>query len=113
MVETLERILRDETLNRQKFLRPDAEMDEVESGWSDALRHHLVATESRVELSETASQSFTNGEGVWKAAVTARDELLKSGSSEDRNAGGDEISSKDLHDRLDRMRATVEKKRSR
>ena len=113
VVETLERILRDETLNRQKFLRPDAEMDEVESGWSDALRHHLVATESRVELSETASQSFTNGEGVWKAAVTARDELLKSGSSEDRNAGGDEISSKDLHDRLDRMRATVEKKRSR
>ncbi|MEL7489578.1 MAG: DNA primase [Pseudomonadota bacterium] len=110
--DTLERIVGDETLNKQSFLRPDAEMDEVEWGWSDALRHHLIATNARMELTETASQSFTDGEGVWKAAVTAREELLNSGSSNHRDAGGG-VSSEELLDRLDRMRATVESKKKR
>lgn len=108
--DILERILKDEALNRQTFLRPAAEIDEVEWGWRDALRHHLIATDSRKELAESASQSYSSGEEIWKAAVTAREELINLGgeASGDQDTGA---SSKDLLDRLDRMRKSVERKK--
>lgn len=110
--DILERILNDEALNKQAFLRPAAEMDVVERGWRDALRRHRIATDSRRELMETASQSFSVGDEIWKAAVTAREELF--------NQGGDRLdddelsgSSKDLEDRLGKLRQSVERKTRR
>ncbi|MEO0879571.1 MAG: DNA primase [Pseudomonadota bacterium] len=106
--KTVERIESDETLNKQSFLRLDAEIDEVEWGWSDALRRHLVATNARREVSETASQIFTeDGEDVWKATVTARDALLNARADDRGGADTDGASSGDLSERLERMRQSV------
>lgn len=109
----LERILRDEALNRQSFLRPETGIDEVERGWNDALRHHLMSTDARQDLSASASRSFTNGEDAWKAAVTAREELRNSGEGEARDDDGDDVTSSDFNDRLERMRASVKGKTKR
>jgi DNA primase len=111
--ETLERVLSDDTLNRQKFLRTEAEMSEVEWGWSQALRRHLAATNARRELEESASQVFTIGDDVWKAAVTARDELTNSGGDDRRDAGDSDVASKDFRERLERLRTSVEMKAKR
>jgi DNA primase len=108
---TLERILRDEALNRQSFLRPMAETDEVERGFADALRHHLIATQARRDLAERAAQSFAGGEDAWKAAVTAREELRNQRGAQD--AGEDGASETDLAERLERMRASVSRRRRR
>ncbi len=103
---TLQRILTDETLSILKFLRPGAELNDVERGWTDALRRHLHVTEARSEVAETAAQSFFDGADRWKAAVTARDALAASdplkGLDEDGGA-----SAGDLSDRLEKMRASV------
>ncbi|MEX0645235.1 MAG: DNA primase [Parvularculaceae bacterium] len=111
--ETLERVLKDDTLNRQKFLRPEAEIGEVERGWRDALRHHLIATEARREVSDSASQSVTIGDDIWKAAVTAREELINSGEEERRESGDADVSADDFVERLERFRASVEGKAKR
>lgn len=103
---TLQRILTDETLLILKFLRPGAELNDVERGWSDALRRHLHVTEARSEVAETAAQSFTDGTDRWKAAVKARDALAAS----DPQKGPDEdggASAGDLAERLERMRASI------
>ena len=105
--EALERVLSDETLNRQKFLQPGAEMSDVEQGWKNALRHHLIATNSQQELRDAASQSFTDGEEIWKAAVTARDGLFNSANPGEGRQDESEASVEDLNDRLDRMRESV------
>ena len=104
---TLQRILSDETLNRQRFLRPGAELDEVDWGWSDALRHHLLATSAKREMAATASQTFADGEEVWKAAVLAREELRNSGALADRLDEEGQAKGKDLDERLENMRANV------
>ncbi|MEQ1928929.1 MAG: DNA primase [Parvularculaceae bacterium] len=106
----LERVLGDETLNRQSFLRPEAELDEVEKGWSDALRHHLIATQARRAMSESAAQSFTSGEEVWKAAVIHREELINANAGEEKPADAD-VTSREFEDRLERMRTSVGAKR--
>lgn len=112
--ETLERVLGDETLNRQAFLRPEAELDEVDWGWSDALRHYRVSIGATKEMTETAARSFTEGEDVWKAAVLARDELLNSGADPSGKEGnGLDVSSDDLSSRLERMRASVHARKKR
>lgn len=110
--EILERVLSDEPLNRQTFLRPGAEIEEVERGWCDALRRHLIATDSHREVAESASQSFSSGDEIWKAAVTAREELINSGGEDE---GGDDMgaSPRDLDDRLERLRKSVEKRAKR
>ena len=104
--KTLERVLGDETLNRQSFLRADAELDEVERGWSDALRHHLIATEARQAVNESAARSFTTGDEVWKAAVLHREELINANAGEEEPADAD-VSSREVEDRLQRLRASV------
>ncbi|MEZ5919858.1 MAG: hypothetical protein R3C60_00760, partial [Parvularculaceae bacterium] len=99
-------------LNRQRFLRPGAELDEVEWGWRDALRHHLLATDARRDVSESASQALADGEDVWKAAVLAREELV---NSSDLGAGldRDDENKKDLGALLERMKASVSEKRKK
>ncbi len=104
---TLQRILLDETLTRQSFLRPGAELDEVDWGWSDALRHHLLATSAKREVASSASQTFSAGEEVWKAAVLARDELFNSGDLAERMDSEGEAKTGDLNERLETMRASV------
>jgi DNA primase len=111
--KTLERVLRDETLRRQIFLRPDAELDEVEAGWSDALRHHLLATEARQTMSEAAARSVTTDEEGWRAAVIAREELKNAGSGENRAAGDGDDPPFDVADRLEEMRKSVAARRKR
>ncbi len=110
VTDILERVLRDETLNRQSFIRPDVELDEVKRGFNDALRHHLIATNAQSELIAAASQSFIDGEGIWKAAVSARDQLINSGAAFDAN-GDDGISSTEFLEKLERIRATVSEKK--
>lgn len=110
-VKILERVLADETLNKQIFLRPEAELDEVEKGWRDALRHHLLATEARQTMSEAAAQSFTTGEEDWKAAVIAREELINSKADEKASSHFEEGSAGEFEDRLERMRMSVAAKR--
>lgn len=111
--KTLERVLSDETLNRQIFLRPEAELDEVERGWSDALRHHLLATEARRQVSEAAAQSFTTDEEGWKAAVIAREELQNARHGDTPSTGVSKGSSRDVEDRLEQMRKSVAARRKR
>ncbi|MEL6362803.1 MAG: DNA primase [Pseudomonadota bacterium] len=110
---TLERILHHETLNRQSFLRPEADLEEVEQGWIDALRHHLIATEAVRDLADTASETFEVGENIWKAAVTAREELVNAGSctTQEASAKDDGVSSGELSDRLEQMRKNVRARR--
>lgn len=110
--ETLERVLKDGWLNSHRFLRTEAEIGEVEWGWSNALRHHLVATDARRELNESASQSFTIGEDIWKAAVTAREELINS-DGDDRSDNQGDATSKEFHDGLARLGASVKTKTKR
>jgi len=106
---TVERVLSDERLNRQAFLRPDAELDEVEKGWSDALRHHL-APEAQQAVTESAAQSFTTGEEIWKAAVTHREELINAKTEHGPPADAD-VTSRELEERLNNMRASIGAKR--
>lgn len=114
--ETLERVLSDETLNRQAFLRPEAELDEVDWGWKDALRHYRVSKDATKEMTKTAARSFTEGEDVWKAAVTAREELLNAAKSDEGakgGAGGGDVSSEDLSSKLEQMRASIKARKKR
>ncbi len=108
---TWQRILLDETLNRQRFLRPGAELDEVDWGWSDALRHHLLATSAKREVASSASQTFSDGEEVWKAAVLARDELHNSGDLGGRLDSDGEAKAGELDERLNNMRASISARR--
>lgn len=107
----LERLLLDETLNQQRFLRPEAGLDEVDRGWSDALRLHVGATRAARETPEAAARLFNDGEEVWKAAATAAHELRM--PADDGEAAEGELSSKDLSDALDRMRASVKARKGR
>lgn len=103
---TLQRILTDETLSILKFLRPGAELNDVERGWNDARRRHLHVTEARSEVAETAAQSFADGAERWKAAVKAREALAAAAPEKGADEDG-EASAGDLSDRLEKMRASV------
>ena len=105
----LERATHDPQLVKQKFLRPDAEIDEVELGFQNALAHHLFESTHKQEVARSASQIFTEGDDAWKAAAAAREELIN--SSKPGEAQGDEGDSpKRLADALERMKQTVDKK---
>jgi DNA primase len=101
----LERLLFDETLNQQRFLRPEAGLDEVDRGWSDALRLHLSATRAARETPEAAARLFNDGEDIWKAAAAAANELRI--APDDGESADGELTSRELGDALDRMRASV------
>ncbi|MBY0422966.1 MAG: hypothetical protein K2Q06_11730, partial [Parvularculaceae bacterium] len=109
--DTLERILKDETLNAQSFLRPTAEPDEVDRGWSDALRIHHHACLAEADVAETAAAAFSAGEEGWKAAVKLREEAKhvaeQAGASEDGDSKSEFMGS------LERLRASIERKSRR
>ncbi|MCB2113526.1 MAG: DNA primase [Parvularculaceae bacterium] len=107
---TLQRILTDETLIIQRFLRPGAELDDASWGWKDALRHHLLATSATREVAVSASQMSSDGEESWKAAVVAREELLNSGADRNRRDEEGEAKSADVEKSLESMRASVSQK---
>ncbi len=111
--ETLQRFLLDETLNSQKFLRPGAELNEVERGWSDALRLHLLATDAKQEMAHSASQTFSDGEEVWKAAVLASEALRNKSAFDGRSDEDGQAKKGDLDERLEKMRTSVSRKRDR
>ena len=102
--ETLKRLKNDDVLNRQSFLRPGAELAEVEKGWRDALRHHIYTTAASKELSESAAQVFVDGDDGWKAAASARRDLARV-ADQDGHGDGEMATSRDLQERLDRAMA--------
>ncbi len=110
--DAMERLLDDETLNRQSFLRPDAELEDVLRVWRTALRRHRAETDARRDLADAATRYFSDGHESWKAAVAARDDLLE--TEEERNAalggGEDSVSSSELQDRLERTRRRFQSK---
>jgi DNA primase len=110
--ETLQRILQDETLKIQRFLRPGVELDEVEWGWSKTLRLHELATIASREVAESASRLFTEGDERWKAAAAGLNELDYSGKLGD---GGleDTVKEQDLEETLERYGKSVAARGSR
>jgi len=110
--EALTRLIDDDWLNRQHFLRPDAELEDVRAGLRETLLLHRMATAASREVNESAAQLFTDGEAIWKAAAAAREELAQSvdngpgeGTDADRPTGsgeddGQEVSSADFIARL-------------
>ena len=108
--DQLERVANDPELSRHRFLRPDAEMDEVEQGFRNALDHHLFASTIKGEIGRTAAQIFTDGDEGWKAAASAREALINR-SREDREAVNDGEDSSDRFENVLRaFKQTAEKK---
>lgn len=108
----LERVTQDSQLSKHKFLRPDAEIDEVEQGFRNALAHHLFESTLKQEVARSASQIFTEGDGAWKAAAAAREEMVNSSKLEEDDADNGD-SPKRFEDALEQMKKTVDKKYSR
>lgn len=109
----LERVLSDTELKKHRFLRPDAEIDEVEQGFRNALAHHLFESTLKQEVARSASQIFTDGETAWKAAALARAEIFNSSKPGDSDDFADEEAGKRFQDALERMKDSVEKKFNR
>ncbi len=109
----LERILNDPELSKQRFLRPEAEIDEVEQGFCNALAHHLFESTLKQEVARSASQIFTEGDESWKAAAAAREELINSNKLSEAEASDEGASPKRFEDALERMKQSVEKKFNR
>lgn len=111
--DAMERLLKDETLNRQSFLRPDAELEEVLRAWRDALRRHHAETDARRDLADAATRLFSDGqEASWMAAVAVKHDLSGPENPDDVDFGESEerVSSRDLQARLDRTRRRFETK---
>ncbi len=106
---SLERVLNDPELSKQRFLRPETEIDEAEQGFRNALAHHLYESTLKQEVARSASQIFTSGDEGWKAAAAAREELVNV-----NRAGDADSEDGDAQDRLDaareRMKENVAKK---
>lgn len=109
----LERVVNDTELMKNKFLRPDAEIDEVEQGFKSALAHHLFESTLKQEVARSASQIFTDGDEGWKAAQAARQEVIASARAGETatSSGGED--GKRFEDALERMKQTVDKKYNR
>lgn len=109
--DTVERILSDETLNAQSFLRPTAELEEVERGWKDALRLSHYARLAQAEVAETAAASLTLGDSPWKAAVKHREEQAYSG--EQKGSPEDSVSPNEFASSLERLKTNIDRKTRR
>ena len=109
----LERALGDPELRKHRFLRPDAEIDEVEQGFRSALAHHLFESTFKREIAQSAAQIFTDGEAGWKAAAAAREEFLNSNKAEQSASDEEGDSPRRLEDALERWRESVAKKSNR
>lgn len=109
----LERVLNDPELSKQRFLRPEAELDEVDQGFRNSLAHHLSESTLKQEIARSASLIFTDGDEGWKAATTAREELINSNRTSDAEARDDSDSPRGLEDALERMKQSVDTKFNR
>ena len=112
-VGPLERVLNDSELSKQRFLRPDAELDEVEQGFKNALAHHLFESTFKQEVARSASQIFSDGETAWKAATAAREEIKNLNRASESSARDDTDSPQRFKDALERMKVSVGKKFNR
>ncbi len=111
-VTTMERVFNDDQLKKERYLRPEAEIDEAEWGFANALAHHLFETTFKQEVERAASQMFTEGDTLWKAAAAAKKEIMN--ASKSRTGSEAEMDSpKQLDDVLERMKASVGKKSNR
>ncbi|MFQ5563657.1 MAG: DNA primase [Parvularculaceae bacterium] len=108
----MERVLKDEQLRNQKYLRPEAEIDEAEWGFENALALHLFDSRFKQEVERSAAQMFTDGDAAWKAATAAREELINTNKSR-KGDEADTDSPKLLDDALERMKASIGKKSRR
>ena len=106
---SLERVLNDPELSKQRFLRPETEIDQAEQGFRNALAHHLYESTLKQEVARSASQIFTSGDEGWKAAAAAREELVNV-----NRAGDADSEDGDAQDRLnaarEKMKENVAKK---
>lgn len=109
----LERVVNDTELMKNKFLRPDAEIDEVEQGFKSALAHHLFESTLKQEVARSASQIFTDGDEGWKAAQAARQEVIASARAGEKATSDGGEDGKRFEDALERMKQTVDKKYNR
>ncbi|NOX95674.1 MAG: DNA primase [Alphaproteobacteria bacterium] len=55
----MERVLNDSELSKQRFLRPDIELSEVEQGFKNALAHHLFESTLKQEVARSALLRFS------------------------------------------------------
>ena len=109
----LERIANDPELLKNKFLRPDTEINEVEQGFRSALAHHLFESTLKREVARSASQIFTEGDEGWRAATAAREEVMNSNKLSETGATGESDANDRLEDVLARMKQSVDKKYNR
>lgn len=109
----LERVLNDPELSKHKFLRPEAEIDEVEQGFRNALAHHLFESKLKQEVARSAFQIFEDGDEGWRAATAAREELINSNKLREQSGPEQNGAHRDLEDALERMKQSVEKKFNR
>lgn len=112
VAETLQRILSDETLNRQNFLRPEAELDSVERGWNTSF-YQLCALKANREIAAAIESGEADAGGRSKAIIEARNEYLVSSKFRDKHTGENEISSVDFDQVLKRARSSVDAKNRR
>lgn len=108
--DSLERVLNDPELSKHRFLRPDAEIDEVEQGFRNALAHHLYESTLKQDVARSASQIFINGDEGWKAATAAREEWVNSNRAGDADSGESGDLPTRLEDALERWKQSVSKK---
>ncbi|MEO1251029.1 MAG: DNA primase [Pseudomonadota bacterium] len=107
--DTMERVFKDPELSKHRFLRPDAEIDEVEQGFRNALAHHLYESVLKQEVARSASQIFAHGEASWKAAAAAREEMVNANRAIDADTGDGEDHAR-LEAARERMKQSVAKK---
>ena len=111
---SLERVLDDPELSKHRFLRPEAEIDEVEQGFRNALTHHLYESTLKQEVARSASQIFTSGDDEgWKAAAAAREEVVNVNRAGEEGSSTDDASAEEFTDALEQMKQTVLKKFNR
>ena len=110
---SLERVLNDSELSKHRFLRPDAEIEEVEQGFANALAHHLFESTLKQEVARSASQIFTDGDESWKAAAAAREELVNTNKQSGENSRDESGSPEKFEDALERMKQSVDQKFNR
>lgn len=111
-VETLERILDDEALTMQTFLRPTAEFEDVAEGWNNALRLHLSCL-GRAEAAHAAVESLAEGDERWKAVVAIREEAANATEGLSSGGGSDEATPVDFLTSLETLKANIARKSRR
>ena len=110
--DILERILNDESLNKQSFLQPGTDLALLEAVWRDNLRRQWLQRRMPDEVSQSAAH-IIGGDEQWKAAINAREALYNEKNEDQSGQSLSDISSKEFFDRLDKVKADLEQKRKK